>query len=105
MNEKKIVEKEIDAIYKQKVINYFNKYFMDKDILDAILNVLKDGTLKLSGVYIEFCIICDCLDIIVDNENLSAEYKKIINDILLGVSEIKSDIENIITQIAEEMTA
>ena len=96
--------KEIDTIYKQKVLNYFDKYFVNKDIKDAIFDVLKNGTLKLSGVYIEFCMICDCLDIIVDNEKLSVEYKKIINDILLGISEIKSDIEDIITQIAEGMT-
>ena len=99
--DKKKFETEIDTIYKQKVLNYFDKYFVNKDIKDAVFDALKNGTLKLSGVYIEFCMICDCLEIIVDNEKLSVEYKKIIDNILLGISEIKSDIEDIITQIAE----
>ena len=99
--DKKKFETEIDTIYKQKILNYFDKYFVNKDIKDAVFDALKNGTLKLSGVYIEFCMICDCLEIIVNNEKLTVEYKKIINDILLGISEIKSDIEDIITQIAE----
>ena len=102
--DKKRFETEIDTIYKQKIIKYFEKYFLNKNIDDAVFDAIKNGIVKLSGVYVEFCMICDCLDIIVDNEKLPIENKKFINDIILGISKIKSDIENIITQIAEGMT-
>ena len=102
--DKKRFETEIDTIYKQKIIKYFEKYFLNKNIDDAVFDAIKNGIVKLSGVYVEFCMICDCLDIIVDNEKLPIENKKFINDIILEISKIKSDIENIITQIAEGMT-
>ncbi len=102
--DKKRFETEIDTIYKQKIIKYFEKYFLNKNIDDAVFDAIKNGIVKLSGVYVEFCMICDCFDIIVDNEKLPIENKKFINDIILGISKIKSDIENIITQIAEGMT-
>ena len=52
-------------------------------------------------MYIDFCIICNCLDIIANNEKITENDKKLVNEVLMGAAEIKSDIENIVTQIAE----
>ena len=93
--------KEFNEIYKQRINQYFKRYFLNKNINEAIFDVIKDGTIKLSGVYIDFCMICNCLEIIIDNKMIPKEDKKLVNEVLMGVTEIKSDIENIVTQIAE----
>lgn len=94
-------KKDFDEIFKQRFNQYFKRFFLDKNINEAIFDVIKDGTIKLSGVYIDFCIICNCLDIIANNEKITENDKKLVNEVLMGAAEIKSDIENIVTQIAE----
>lgn len=85
------------------MIDYFEKYFLDKNIDRAVLDALKNGTTKLSGVYLEFCMIFDCLGMIFDDDNLSDNSKKLINEILEFIVCIKTDIGNIIDYIVSEI--
>ena len=69
---------------------------------EAIPDRIRDGALKLlAGVYLELCLLCDCLDIVIYNGNFSKKYKKIIREILFEINIIKSDIGQTVNRISE----
>jgi restriction endonuclease S subunit len=101
---KKSYEKELKNIYDYNLQKYYEEYFVDKNLNEAIHGRIRDCVLKLTKTYVDFSLLCDCLGIIIDNKDLPTKYKKVAKETLISIYEIRSDVENIVTKISESIT-
>ena len=78
--------------YRKHRTKYFKLYFENKNINEAIYNSFRKNVISLSGAYLNFLIMCDCLEIISKNKdykkNTNLETKMHVRNVIKGIKSI-----------------
>ncbi len=86
-------------MYINKRTEYFKKYFSTNSLEVGLYEIIKNGTITLLRTYLKLKIICECVEIVKDNETFNNMTAAEVDDIYNGLKSMCDDIENIINNI------
>ena len=95
--------------YKKHLIKYYRQIAENKDINSSIQNAFKKAVIKLTVNYTHFCILKDCMKILINNNSdfnkLSQEKQTELTNLLYHINDICFNQEQILYPISEIFTS
>ena len=95
--------------YKKHLIKYYRQIAENKDINSSIQNAFKKAVIKLTINYTHFCILKDCIKILINNHSdfnkLSQEKQTELTNLLYHINDICFNQEQILYPISEIFTS
>ncbi|MCM1004508.1 MAG: hypothetical protein NC408_09235 [Candidatus Gastranaerophilales bacterium] len=95
--------KEVEAVYKKYRTKYFKKYFLGRNINEAMYESSRMIILNLTAVQTKLCVLIDCLNVLRRDKELfsklDSETRRIMKTNIIGYKVINRDLENILKPI------
>lgn len=100
-----IMQEQFETEMKKLRVHYFKKYFLDKNINDAIYESAKDTILELTSTMTKVSLLIECLCILRKDEKffsrLDYECKRRMKSSIIGFKIIKRELEGILKPISD----
>lgn len=99
-------EKDFIKDYKMERIKFYEKNFLGRNIYTAFCDVFESSLIRLASVYMQFLLLRDCMNIIINDDlaiKMNKDQKKVWLESLSGLDVICGDLENIIKPINDGM--
>ena len=94
-------ENDYQKMYINKRCEYFKKYFCSNSLEDGLYEIVKSGITTMLQTHIKLNIICECIEIVKDNETSKYMSLEEVNDIYNGIKSMCNETEKIINNVAE----